>query len=54
MQTLLLLSDQPTVLVLRKYQTSDFTSSTVALYQKSVLNPLNPFKNSLSEFMGSF
>ena len=30
---------------LNTYQKDDFTSSTVAFYQKSVFNLLNPFKN---------
>ena len=47
-------SDQPTFLGLNTYQKGDCTSSTVASYQKSIFNLLNPFTNRLSEFMGYF
>ena len=45
---------------LNKYQKGDFTSSTVAFYQKSIFNLLNPFTNRLiyvfiyGIFLGSF
>ena len=32
----------------KKHQKDDFTSSTVAFYQKSIFNLLNPFTNRLS------
>ena len=32
---------------LNKYQKGDFNSSTVALYQKSIFDFLNPFRNTL-------
>ena len=32
---------------LNKYQTGDFNSSTVAFYQKSIFDFLNPFRNTL-------
>ena len=35
----------PTFLGLNKYQNGDFTSSTIAFYQKSIFNLLNPFTN---------
>ena len=41
-------SDQPTFLGLNKHQKGDFTSSTVAFYQKSVFNILNLVINRLS------
>ena len=37
----------PTFLHLRKYQKVDFTNSTVAFYQKSTFDILNPFTNRL-------
>ena len=30
---------------LNKYQMGDFTSSPIAMYQKSIFNCLNPFTN---------
>ena len=33
---------------LNKYQKGDFTSSTVAFYQKSIFDFLNPFRKMLS------
>ena len=53
-------SNQPTFLGLNKYQKGDFTSSTVAFYQKSIFNLLNPFANReinlnlYGIFLGSF
>ena len=41
-------SNQRTFLGLNKYQKSDFTSSTVAFYQKSIFNLLNAFTNRFS------
>ena len=40
-------TNQPTFHGLNKYQNSDLTSSTVAFYQKSILNLLNLFTNRL-------
>ena len=41
------------LLGLNKYQKGDFTSSTVAFYQKSIFNLLNPFTN-ISGYLNRF
>ena len=41
-------SNQATFLGLNKYENGDFTSSSVAFYQKSICNLLNPFTSRLS------
>ena len=40
-------SNQLTFLGLNKYQKGDFTSSTVAFYQKSIFKLLDPFTNTI-------